>query len=372
MNKSRMIFVATCIVATMTFFTLYAFVLVPVVFPVKERIPTIFISNAPPENRELLEILKFPSDSWVFEQPDMFSFSDGAGSVLCKDYEFLENNQVKVSPCVVLWFPNNHQELSPQEKYRQAIVLEAANYALLELDGPIGGVMESRSPQLLRGELNGLVTIRSDMKNPDASDDIKLETSDVLFDFNRIQTRKEVYFQFGSNQGRGRDLTIHMANTDESKKAEMPNTIKKIELRQLEELRLYVENEALNYSAGANPAVSTPYRHIAAYPQSTLLAAYPQSTLLAAYPQSTLPAADPQAPFRSDCFDCNPNRRPPCRRGARRIELPRKTRPKRHRHDPPRRPSPRHPTCPKSSSNAKDWIRSSSWSPMPTLRGNGC
>jgi len=280
MNKSRMIFVAACILATLTLFSLYAFVVVPVVLPVKER--TILPQppdKGQPQNRELLEIL-FPPDSWVFEKTDMISFSDDAGYILYKDSDFLDNYQVRVSPCVVLWFPGNHKELSPAEKYRQAVVLEAANYAMLDFDGPF--VISGRPPQLVSGELKGLVTIRSDMKNPGPSDDIKLKTSDVFFNNNQIQTQNEVDFLFGPNNGRGRNLSIHLANTDESKKGEIPNTIKRIELQHLDDLHLYVENDALNYSTGVNRTVSTPYRHTVAYPQTPT-----QSDLLRLRPESS-------------------------------------------------------------------------------------
>ncbi|MCL2120204.1 MAG: LptA/OstA family protein, partial [Planctomycetaceae bacterium] len=172
--------------------------------------------------------------------------------------------QLRVSPCIVLWFPNNHKELTPEEKYRQAVVLEATNYALLDIDG---NIFSSRL-QLRSGQLNGVVTIRSQMKDPGPSDDIELVTSDVFFNFNGIRTQQRVDFQFGPNSGHGYGLTIQLANTDESKKGEMPNTVKRIELRKLGELRLYVESDALNYSSDTDRA-AMPLRHVASYPQAT-------------------------------------------------------------------------------------------------------
>ena len=281
MIKSRMIFVATCTVAVLTIFSLYSFVVVPMILPAKERSELIFDPIEENQDSALWEILNFPEDSWIFDKPGMISFSDGAGSIFWKDSEFHGNNQVQVSPCVILWFPNNHKELPLQEKYRQAIVLEAANHALLEFDGPIS-VITGVTPQLTRGQLNGIVTIRSQMKKPDTSDDIELVTSDVLFDFNRIQTRQQVDFRFGPNLGRGRNLTIEMANTDESQKGEMPNTIKRIELQELDVLRLYVANDDLNYSTGNNHFATVPYHYVSAYPQTSS-----QSELLQLRPESS-------------------------------------------------------------------------------------
>jgi len=283
MNKSRMIFVATSIVATLTFFSLYAYVLVPVVLPKKEHtIITPPPDNGQQQNRELLGIL-FPPDSWVFGKIDMISFSDEAGCILSKDSVFMENHRVQASSCAVLWFPDNHKELSQQEKYRQAIVLETANFAELDFDGPFA--FSGRTPQLTGGQLYGVVTIRSQMKKPDSSDDIKLTTSDVSFNFNRIQTGQQVDFNFGPNQGRGRDLTIYMGNTDESKKGEMPDTIKRIVLQELMELRLYVESDAMNDSTGMShvvPVESNPDRHLVAYPQMP-----PQNDMFQLQPESS-------------------------------------------------------------------------------------
>lgn len=268
MNKSRLIFVAMCSAVTLFTYAVYAFVLVPNVLPAREKVAVIDVPMETLQNRELLEIL-FPPDSWIFTgKTNVISFSDGAGMVLFREFEYLEGNQLQVTPCMVLCFPSRADEMTPQEKYRQAIVLEAENHALLELDGAIGF---SSTPQLRSGQLNGIVTIRSEMKKAnDASDDIEVITSDVLFDFNQIRTNQRVEFNFGPNKGHGRNLTIQMANTDESKKDQAPNTVTRIELRELGELRLYVENDDLSYSTVTfdQPRISPSQYHVAAYPQT--------------------------------------------------------------------------------------------------------
>ena len=268
MNKSRMFFVAICFGVTLSIYFLYAAVLVPSILPAREKAAVIDIPTAPPKDRELLEIL-FPSDSWVFdEKTNMLSFSEKAGMVFFQNPLILDNSQVQVSPCIVLFFPSHGDEMTPQgkrEKYRQAVVLEAENYALLELDGAFG---VSSTPQLKSGQLNGIVTVRSQMKKAnDPSDDIELKTSDVVFNFTQIQTQQRVDFKFGPNYGHGRKLTIQMANTDESKKGQAPNTVQRIELRELDNLHLYMKNDDLSYSSVRwdTPHLS-PY-HVAAYPQ---------------------------------------------------------------------------------------------------------
>ena len=297
-NKSRLIFVTACTIVTFTIFSLYAFVLVPVVLPEKERVklPPIGLMGESFQGREMLKILFLQEDYWVFEKTQMVEFSDGAGVVLFKELdenlngsEIMGVNQIRVSPCVVLCFPSNHEELSPQEKYRQAIVLEAANYALLEVEGAFGF---SSTPQIKSGQLNGVVTIRSQMKNPDTSDNIELITSDVLFDYNQIRTSQRVDFKFGPNSGHGQGLTIQLANTDESKKGVMPNTVKRIELQQLGALLMYVESDKLNTSARLMPR-----RHVVAYPQATsqgnmfqLRSESPGSTEMTTRPSGTSPS----------------------------------------------------------------------------------
>ncbi len=264
MNKSRMIFVTGCSGAVLAVYLLYAMILVPTVLPARERVkPPISPDGEVFKDRELLKILFENEDSWVFEKTNAMSFSEDAGLILFKEFELLDDSQLRVSPCVVICFPSHHEEMTPEEKYRQAVVLEATNHALLEFEGAIGF---SSRPQLKSGQLNGVVKIRSQMKKTDPSDDLELITSDVLFDFNQIQTLQRVDFSFGRNKGYGHHLTIQMANTDESKKGEAPNTVKRIELRKLGELHLYVENDALNYTAGNAPM---PGYHVAAYPQAT-------------------------------------------------------------------------------------------------------
>ena len=262
-----MIFVTAVTAGIVTFFSLYAYVLVPVVLPAKERPklnPTDEFDTF--QDHELLKILFPYEDSWVYGKTQKVSFSNGTGVILFKESEILKESenldysQLRVSPCVVLFFPDNREEISLEERYRQAVVLEAENYALLEFDGSFGF---SRQPQLKGGQLNGIVRIRSDGKNPDPSDNIQLVTSDVLFNFNQIRTSQRVDFKFGPNSGYGHDLTIQLANTDESKKGAMPNTITRIDLRELGELRLYFEDGAWNPSAGL-----TPRRHVTAYPQA--------------------------------------------------------------------------------------------------------
>ncbi|MDR1493836.1 MAG: hypothetical protein LBT05_14125 [Planctomycetaceae bacterium] len=237
----------------MTFYLLYSQVLVPLVLPAKET-PKIALDprRNDVENKELLAKL-FKPDSWVFAGTDHLTVQEGGIEILYNKLENLNESRYQVSPCAVLIFPNNHSELTPEEKYRQAIVLEASNYAVLELTGDIF----SSNMQFKSGEFGGTVTIRSDMKKPDRSDDLKIDTSDVLFDFNRIQTSNRVDFQFGPNRGNGERLIIELANTDETKKGSPPNTVKRIELQRLGELRLYVpekkSNDAFSLSSSPTP-----------------------------------------------------------------------------------------------------------------------
>ena len=274
-----MFFVAICSAVTLSVYFIYAVVLVPAVLPARETGGIIDPPTAPLKDRELLEIL-FPPESWIFdEKTNMLSFSEKAGMVFFQNPEYLEGgNQIRVSPCVVLFFPSRGNNPShsdemtsqeeyrqAQEKYRQAIVLEAENNALLELDGAFG---VSSTPQLKSGQLNGIVTVRSQMKKADdPSDDIELKTSDVVFNFTQIQTQQRVDFKFGPNYGHGRNLTIQMTNTDESKKGQAPNMVERINLLELDNLHLYVKNDDLSYSSVRwdIPRLS-PY-HVAAYPQ---------------------------------------------------------------------------------------------------------
>ncbi|MCL2118673.1 MAG: hypothetical protein FWH27_09645, partial [Planctomycetaceae bacterium] len=104
MNKSRMIFVAVCTIATLTVYSLYAYVLVPVVLPMKERVkpPSIKIGEEF-QDREFLKILFDDEGSWVFEKTQMVTFSDGAGSILFKEEDWNQSEtsggtQLRVSP----------------------------------------------------------------------------------------------------------------------------------------------------------------------------------------------------------------------------------------------------------------------------------
>ena len=278
-NKPRLFFTLGSFAATLAVYILYAHVFVPILLPAKERPDNISDIRQPPQNEELLGLI-FPGDSWVFEGTDMFQLAESNGMVLCKESKILENNQLWASPCAVLWFPENSEKLTPEEKYRQAIVLEVSDHALLELNGGFS----SANLQLKHGQLNGQVTIRSKMKKLDASDDIELITSDVLFDNTQIRTQQQVKFRFGRNNGYGQQLTIEMAHTDKSKKGQTPNTIKRIELHDLGELRLYVENDDLTRATAQNNNSSNRREHrVEASTANDVL------THRAAYPQANRP-----------------------------------------------------------------------------------
>ncbi|MDR1382235.1 MAG: hypothetical protein LBJ67_00090 [Planctomycetaceae bacterium] len=239
MTKHRFFFTVGSFAATMAAYAFYSQMLVPFILPAKDAVSN--VTTQPPRNLENKELLGklFEPDSWVFDGTDRLTVQDGGLEILYNKLENLNENQYQVSPCAVLMFPNNHRELTPEEKYRQAVVLEASNYAVLELTGDI----LSGNIQFKSGQFGGTVTIRSDMKKPDTSDDLKVTTSDVSFDFNQIQTRNRVDFQFGPNRGNGSRLIIELANADETKKGNPPNTVKRIELQQLGELRLYVSDK---------------------------------------------------------------------------------------------------------------------------------
>jgi len=235
MSKSRFFFTFGSFVVTLAVYLVYAQVLVPMILPAKESAKIVSLPPRTVENKELLAKL-FKPDSWVFAGTDHLTVQEGGIEILYNKLEILSESQYQVSPCAILIFPNNHAELPPEEKYRQAVVLEASNNALLELSGNI----LSSDIQFKSGQFGGVVTIRSDMKKTDASDNLNVVTSNVSFDFNQIQTRERVDFQFGPNRGNGSRLIIELANTDETKKGAAPNTVKRVELQQLGELRLYV------------------------------------------------------------------------------------------------------------------------------------
>jgi len=227
MKQSRFFLSFLSFAAVLTAYLVYGYVLVPILLPARQN-PEITAPKGTVDgrDRELLATV-FKPDSWVLKNDTIGRINiSEKGMLLFGKHESVETGQFVLKPVVMMYFPSD-ATLSPQERYRQAIIMEAVE-AVVEFEG----ALTSGNPQLKSGFLKGNVEIRSDMQNPDASDDLRILTSDVTFDQKMIVTSKPIDFSYGSNRGKGYGMTIELTHSraEDSFANKMPDAVKRIEI----------------------------------------------------------------------------------------------------------------------------------------------
>jgi len=117
--------------------------------------------------RELQSL--FPPGSWELKNPKILE-SDRA-TLLLQEYHNHNDGSVEIHPCTIV-FRDETQPL------RQSVILEAPGGALLQFDQPLD-INHAKIGRLVKGQLIGPVTIRSDWKEPGPEDDLLITTRDI-------------------------------------------------------------------------------------------------------------------------------------------------------------------------------------------------
>ena len=153
-------------------------------------------------------------------------------------------------------FKPDEPGLSETERLRRAMVLEAPEGAVLEFDRPLD-LRRADIGQLVRGELQGPITIRGAGNSPGPDDDLLVVTRDVELTERTVTTPHEVEFRLGPQHGRGRDMRITLLSRG-GKQGHAPRIdgIESFELRHIE--RLHIEPDRLPRQADDNATSAEP------------------------------------------------------------------------------------------------------------------
>ncbi len=237
--------IAVSFFAVSTVYWLYALVAVPFIEPTASRRAEVEASSASRRSAAgrldqrlagLAEL--FPADSWVLENPKILE-SDQF-QLLMKDYRNRGDGRLELRPCAIVVTPEGSAE-SEEQRRRRAIVLEAPEGAILEFDRPLD-LRRGDMGQIVGGQLQGRVTIRSQGESAGPEDDLLVVTRDVEMTRSNIFTPHVVDFRFGPHHGRGRELRIKLLEGKSDKGQPTPNVtgIELFELRKVERLHLQV------------------------------------------------------------------------------------------------------------------------------------
>ncbi|MCH7752027.1 MAG: hypothetical protein IH898_07730, partial [Planctomycetes bacterium] len=161
--------------------------------------------TAPHKHRELLAAY-FPVGHWTLTEPPK-TIETGNAMIVLDDYQPRDDGQVRVTKCVILFFPRPRERGEPPP--RDAVVLEAPHGAVLQMDDAVrpglGGMGRIQWARLV-----GDIVVRSDMREPGPQDDLLLTTRDLYMNEDLIRTDDKVEMQLGPHWGRGRVLEIRL------------------------------------------------------------------------------------------------------------------------------------------------------------------
>ncbi len=231
----------------------YGWVIVPLVLPVVEIKERPLARTGLNDQREKYLSL-FPKDAWERTSEQFKMVRTGEAVVFFQTREQLPDNKIKVSPCTILQLAGG-ESMPEEERLRQSIMIRTLDYAVLEFDRSIEGD-KIKLAKVQRGELAGIVTITSDMKEPGPEDDLRVVTEQVVLTekprITTISTMKKVDFKLASYQGRGDVLTIELVYAN-PRKPTGPKELNKIQLLNLDELTLGVDAATEGLFASAAP-----------------------------------------------------------------------------------------------------------------------
>ena len=205
--------------------------------------------------RELAPL--FPEGSWELDQPMVLRSPQA--TILLREFEQLNDESIQVRPCTLVFWGKDEQADSATAQVEETaekrpsrrgpIIMQAPEGAILRFDEAIdlsNGVIGKP----VEGRLVGPIRIVSPT-GPD-TENLVINTSEVVIEEQRIWTPENVSFHLGENHGEGRYLMINRlpreaarAKDKSEKKKSMLDELGIIELEHLNRLRLMVPAESL-------------------------------------------------------------------------------------------------------------------------------
>ena len=240
--------------ATVTAYLAYAQIVVPRIeadaFITERKSPT-RIASGPRTDRKAKFAHLFPADAWELAPCKVLETAQG--TILFRDYQPHDDGRVEVFPFTMVIQSKTEEDDSSEteteteinsdpEHEPVPIVIRSSQKAVLQFERAFK--LDGGDPgKIQHGQLNGEVSIYRPPSAIGADDDLKVLTSNVLLEKQKIYTVDDVEFEFGANHGRGRHLDIELShetplealNTDFSK----INGVRSLKLGYLERLRIY-------------------------------------------------------------------------------------------------------------------------------------
>jgi hypothetical protein len=214
-------------------------------------------AGSDPANRLAVLAPLFPPGSSLLKNAKMLE-SDQV-KLLLRDYTNFGDGRVQINPCVMIYTPEA-PDLSPEERIRQAVVLEAPEGALLQFDQPLD-LGKARIGRLVNGHLHGPIRIRSEGKHRGPEDHLLVLTRDLDVSEERIWTGQPVEFHMGANSGSGQEMLIKLLKGEGEKRGPNIGGMQSLELRRQVQMHLEVHDKnhgtAAPKAGAAGPAAGS-------------------------------------------------------------------------------------------------------------------
>ncbi|MCA9150028.1 MAG: hypothetical protein KDA92_12035, partial [Planctomycetales bacterium] len=191
----------------------------------------------------------FADDAWELSSPKMLRHRNTI--LLCREHQQQDDGTIRLSPCTVVM-------LDEKQSAADALVMQAPDGAILQLNRPVDLNKSVQLGQPVAGRLLGPITIRR-RGAADGRGRLHAVTSNVQINAQRVWTPQDVDLQFENHRARGQDLMIKLMGkglpTDPDNATGWAG-MRSIELVRLEQLHLLVEQSDIKDGNGQR--VATP------------------------------------------------------------------------------------------------------------------
>ncbi len=165
-----------------------------------ERAPVEFSIELPETPPDPLLTQIFPPDAWQLRATRQLASE--AGTLILENLTQIDGKTLKLEPVTLIVKGGDG---------KRPMLIEAPE-AEVEFSGSLDELGSSQSP-IAAGQLKGQVTIRVPPSSPGADDALFAVASNVWLSHREIKTTDVVRLKLGESEAVGRDLTIHLANS---------------------------------------------------------------------------------------------------------------------------------------------------------------
>ncbi|MFZ1935669.1 MAG: hypothetical protein WBL72_07650 [Thermoguttaceae bacterium] len=178
----------------------------------------------------------FPANAWQLDPEKTKVLESEHAKLLFQTYDTSQGGgKVVLTPCTIIYLSED-AEATEAQRLRESIILEAPR-AVLHFDRDLG-LKPSEGANLLDGQLDGEIVIRSDWKQPGPEDDLLIITKNVQLNKQSISTPERVRFNWGPHFGSGQDMEIKLLPGNSGASGLDVAGIASFELRHIERLHL--------------------------------------------------------------------------------------------------------------------------------------